>query len=84
MPEETIPEGKLLQEIDISSNLTQNQTQEIQRILIKHKEVFGLDGRLGSYAEEVRIPLIPDTKPISIPPFHASPVNREVMLNIYI
>ena len=79
MPEDFVPEGKLLQEIDISANLTQNQIQEMQRILIKHKEVFGLDGRLGSYAEEVRIPLVPDTKPISIPPFHASPVNREVI-----
>ena len=79
VPEDIIPEPEFLQELDISVSLTQDQTLKIQKILFKHKEVFGLDGRLGNYAEEVRIPLIPDTKPISIPPFHASPANREVI-----
>ena len=79
MPEEIIPEVKLLQELDVSTNLSQDQVRKIQSILMKHKGVFGLDGRLGNYAEEVRIPLIPDTKPISVPPFHASPANREVI-----
>ena len=79
VPEDVIPESRLLEELDISTNLSPDQRKKIQHILIKHKEVFGLDGRLGNYAEEVRIPLISDTKPISIPPFHASPANREVI-----
>ena len=78
VPEESSPESTLLQELDISANLSSEQAQKIQNILIKHKKVFGLDGCLGNYAEEVRIPLNLDTKPISIPPFHASPANREV------
>ena len=79
MPEEVIPEVKLLQELDVSTNLSQDQIQKIQSILMRHKGVFGLDSRLGNYAEEVRIPLILDTKPISVPPFHTSPANREVI-----
>lgn len=77
--EEDIPEARLLQELDISTSLSQEQIVMIQHILVKHKEIFGLDGRLGSYAEEVKISLMPDSKPISIPPFHASPANREVI-----
>ena len=79
VPEDLIPETKLLEELDISVNLSQDQRQKIQHLLVKHKEVFGLDRRLGNYAEEVRISLIPDTKPVSVPPFHASPANREVI-----
>lgn len=79
MPEEVIPEVKLLQELDVSTNLSQDKIQRIQSILMRHKGVFGLDSRLGNYAEEVRIPLIPDTKPILVPPFHASPANHEVI-----
>lgn len=54
MPEEIIPEVKLLQELDVSTNLFQDQVWKIQSILMKHKGVFGLDSRLGNYAEEVR------------------------------
>ena len=79
MPDELVPSIQLLNEVDISSNLTQAQTNQLQKILEQHKEVFGLEGRLGHYEEEVSIPLLPDTKPISIPPFHASPANREVI-----
>ena len=79
VPEESVPEDRLLQELDISTNLSQEQILAIQRILVKHKEVFGLDSRLGNYAEEVKISLVPDTKPISIPPFYASPANQEVI-----
>lgn len=79
VPEENIPESALLQELDISEGLSPEQTQKIQDILIKHRRVFGLYGCLGNYAEEVRIPLNPDTKPILIPPFHTSLANREVI-----
>ena len=79
MPEEVIPKVKLLQELDISTTLSQDQIQKIQSILMRHKGVFRLDSRLGNYAEEVRIPLILDTKLISVPPFHTSPANCEVI-----
>lgn len=37
IPGDYVPEDKLLQEIDISTNLLQNQIKEIQCIIIKHK-----------------------------------------------
>ncbi|KDR72017.1 hypothetical protein GALMADRAFT_74414, partial [Galerina marginata CBS 339.88] len=46
---------------------------------MKNKAVFGLNGRLGNFPEEVEVPLISGTKPISIPPFPASPAKREIM-----
>lgn len=70
---------QLLKEVDISPNLTRAQVSQIQEILERCKEVFSLEGRLGHYEEEVSIPLLPNTKPISIPPFQASPANREVI-----
>ena len=48
VPEDVIPESRLLEELDISTNLSPDQRQKIQHILIKHKGVFGLDGRLGN------------------------------------
>ena len=41
--------------------------------------MFGLEGKLGNYTEDVDIPLHPNTKPISIPPYQASPASREVI-----
>lgn len=75
MPEDTTSMAQLLEEVNISPKLTQVQLSQLKEVLERHKEVFGLDGRLGHYTEEVEIPLLPNTKPISIPPFQVSPAN---------
>lgn len=79
MPEESTTCKRLLVEVDISPKLTQAQKIKLQELLEHHEEAFGLEGRLGCYAEEVDIPLLPNTKPISILPYQASPVNRDVI-----
>ena len=79
MPEEFTSVTKLLEEVDISPRLTPEQIKQLQGILQRNKDAFGLEGRLGHYSGEVDIPLLPNTKPISIPPFQASPANREVI-----
>lgn len=79
MPEESISTAQLLKEVDISPNLNPIQIHQLQNVIKWHKEAFGLDGRLGNYAEEVDIPLLPGTKPISIPPYQGSPTSREVI-----
>ena len=79
MPEESGVLKQLLDEVDISPNLTEVQKTKLQEILERHQEAFGLEGRLGYYAGEVDIPLMSNTKPISIPPYQASPANREVI-----
>ena len=38
-----------------------------------------MNKHLGNYVEEVRVSLVPNTRPISVPPFHASPANWEVI-----
>ena len=79
MPEESVTPTELLNEVDISPNLTGNQADQLRKILKRHEEVFGLEGKLGHFEEEVSIPLQPNTKPISIPPFHTSPASKEVI-----
>jgi len=68
-----------MKEVHISPNLTEDQVNQLQEVLRRHKSVFGLEGRLGHYATEVDIPLLPNTKPIPILPCQASPANREVI-----
>ena len=79
VPEELVPAARLLKEVDISPNLTRIQMKQLQEVIELHEKAFGLDGRLGHYVEKVEIPLLPNTKPISIPPFQVSPANREVI-----
>ena len=38
-----------------------------------------MDNRLGHLDQAIHIPLKPGVKEISLPPFHASPANREVI-----
>jgi hypothetical protein len=78
-PESSTPANALLKEVDISSNLTEDQLAKMSRVLLKNSEAFALDGRLGSYNEEVEIPVLEHTKPISIPPYPMSPANREII-----
>ncbi|KIY45306.1 hypothetical protein FISHEDRAFT_6670, partial [Fistulina hepatica ATCC 64428] len=77
--EETVPSLSLLQEVDICPDLTIEQKNQLAEVIVKNKEAFGLDGRLGNYDGLVHIPLKPGTKPISLPPFGASPANRKVI-----
>ncbi|KAF9001419.1 hypothetical protein BDZ89DRAFT_1146808 [Hymenopellis radicata] len=49
------------------------------KFLDRNRLAFGLDGRLGNYDAHVKIPLKPNAVPVSLPPFPASPANREVM-----
>ena len=79
IPGEATSSVQLMKEVDISPNLTEVQVSQLQEILRRHERVFGLEGRLGHYETEVDIPLLPNTKLISIPPYQASPANREVI-----
>jgi hypothetical protein len=47
--------------------------------VLKNSKAFGLDGRLGDYAAHIDITMKPNAEPVSLPPFHASPANREVI-----
>ncbi|KLO04742.1 hypothetical protein SCHPADRAFT_815443, partial [Schizopora paradoxa] len=74
-----IPMGKLLDEIHFSTDLTTEQRNEIAKIVLKHPKAFGLDGRLGHYNCQVKVPLKEGSKPISLPPFGSSPEKRQII-----
>ncbi|KAJ7133116.1 hypothetical protein C8R44DRAFT_870553 [Mycena epipterygia] len=78
-PPEDIPREKLLSEVDFSPDLTEDQRQQLEEVVLKHHTAFGLDGRLGNFAAQVDITMKPNSDPVSLPPFHASPANREVI-----
>ncbi|THU99643.1 hypothetical protein K435DRAFT_658571, partial [Dendrothele bispora CBS 962.96] len=72
---------QLLSEVSISPDLTKIQRHRLEDVIIANSAAFGLDGRLGHYDEKVEITLKPNSQPVSLPPFPASPANREVIDN---
>lgn len=78
-PGEEVPSSRLLEEIDISPDLSAEQREQLIQVLRANERAFGLDGRLGNYDEKVEITLKPGTVPISLPPFPASPAKREII-----
>ena len=78
-PTENIPGNRLLDEIDFSPELKDANRRSIQKVVLAHKDAFGLDGRLGDYDAKVEINLRPGSKEISLPPYNASPAKREVI-----
>jgi hypothetical protein len=79
VPEESIPGSQLLTEVDISPDLTIEQRQELEAMILRNQMAFGTDGRLGNYEVKVEIPMKPGSEPVSLPPFPVSPANREVI-----
>lgn len=78
-PEDT-PSSQLLKEVDINPSLSSQERKEVEDILVKHQEAFGLDGRLGSHDAKVPIRLKDETAaPISMAPYTASPTKREAI-----
>ena len=77
--EESVSSIQLLEELDINPELPSDKRAQLEQILTSNELAFGLDGRLGHLDAKVQIPLIPNAKPISLPPFPTSPVKREIM-----
>lgn len=79
LPEEEVSREEWVGKIDISKELSTEQEERIRKVILRNAASFALDGQLGQYPEEVDIPLLPGTKPISIPPYQASPASKEVI-----
>jgi len=77
--EESVSSIQLLEELDINPELPSDKRARLEQVLTSNELAFGLDGRLGHLDAKVQIPLVPDAKPISLPPFPTSPVKREIM-----
>nr|GAT46647.1 predicted protein [Mycena chlorophos] len=78
-PSESTASDKLLSEIDISPHVSPEQRCRLEEVVLRNANAFRLDGRLGNYAAQVEIPMKPGAEPVSLPPFPASPANREVI-----
>lgn len=76
---EPVASEALLSSVDLPSHLTSEQREALEKIVISHKDAFGLDGKLGHYNAKVRIPLRSDAKEVSLPPYGASPAKREAI-----
>lgn len=79
IPGEEVEKKDWLSKIDVSESLDELQKLRMLEVIQRNEKAFAIDGHLGHYREEVEIPLIPGTKPISVPPYQASPANREVI-----
>ncbi|KAJ3871382.1 hypothetical protein F5051DRAFT_463792 [Lentinula edodes] len=79
LPPGKVEQNQLLTEVDICTELSKDQRMQLEQIILKNEEAFGLDGRLGNYAEKVEVPLLPNAQPVSLPPIPLSPANRESM-----
>jgi hypothetical protein len=79
VPEEVYPSEKLRETIQVDPSLPKEQRDALYRVLEKNQLAFGFDGRLGHLSSKVHIELKPDTKPISLPPYAASPAKREII-----
>jgi hypothetical protein len=74
-------ERKLLAVLNYWRNWTliPDKQQHLKQVLTSNKVAFRLDDRLGHLDAKVQIPLVPGSKPISLPPFPSSPVKQEVI-----
>ncbi len=74
-----VSKSELLKEVNFSPDLIPEQKELLEEIVLKRHKAFGLDGRLGHYNAYVKIPLCPNAKEVSLPPFIASPEKRAVI-----
>ena len=79
LSEDLVDSKRLIEVLDINPELPAVERDRIQEVIVKNHQGFGLDDRLGHLDHAIHIPLKPEAKEISLPPFHASPANREVI-----
>lgn len=78
-PDQIYPSSQLRETINVDAELDPAQRDVLYKVVKRNQAAFGFDGRLGNYKTKVHIELIPGTKPILSPPYHASPAKREAI-----
>ncbi len=73
MPDDPIPSTRLLEELDLSPDPSQDQWKQLQEVIQQNQMAFGLDSRLGTNDARVEIQLKLGSQPVSLPPFPVSP-----------
>lgn len=78
-PEQIYPSEMLREFIDVDPSLRPDQRDALYKVVEQNVSAFGFDGRLGHLDAKVHIELLPGTKPLSQPPYGASPAKRELI-----
>jgi hypothetical protein len=63
----------------VDPKLPETQQDKLYKVVEQNAQAFGFNGRLGHLKLKVHIELKLGTKPISMPPYHASPAKREII-----
>ena len=77
--EDLITSDCLIEELDINPELSANKRHQLEQVLKHNQLSFGLDDCLGHVDAKVQIPLVPNSKPILLPPFRSSPAKRKII-----
>jgi hypothetical protein len=70
----------LISNLDFNPNLSKSQHQAFEKVILVNHQAFSLARRIRKYLDiQYPIKLVPDAKPVSLPPYHASPEKREAI-----
>jgi hypothetical protein len=79
VPEDPLPDVDMSTLVNWGPDIPVDVKPRLEEVLCKNAVAFGVGGRLGHVDTKVPIPLKPDTQPISMPMYGASPAKREVI-----
>ena len=79
LSEDLVDSKRLIEVLNINPELPAVERNRIQEVIIENHQAFSLDDCLGHLDHAIHIPLKPGAKEFFLPPFHASPANREVI-----
>jgi hypothetical protein len=79
VPEDVLPDVDVSTLVNWGPDIPADIKPKLEEVLRKNVAAFRVSGRLGHVETKVPIPLKPDTQPISMPMYGASPAKREVI-----
>ena len=79
LSEDLVYSKRLIEALNINPGLPAFKRDRIQEVIVEKHWALGLDNCLGHLDHAIYIPLKPGVKENFLPPFHASPANREVI-----
>jgi hypothetical protein len=65
--------------VNLGPDIPEDMRPRLDEVLRRNSAAFGVGGRLGHVKEKAPIPLKPDSHPVSMPMYSASPAKREVI-----
>jgi hypothetical protein len=79
VPEDPTADDDVSTLVNWGPDIPEEHRTSLKEVLSRNARAFGVGGRLGHVDTKVPVPLKPDTQPISLPMYGASPAKREVI-----